>query len=111
MRPESEPAANECAARWTPVWSVAGIEHLHDYVLRVTFKDGFRRDVDLANELWGEIFEPLRDRAFFALGRFDSVAGTIVWPNGADLAPEFLRWGPHLPKGCPSGYEDGPDDA
>ena len=43
---------------------------------------------DLADELWGEVFEPLRDPAFF--GRF-TVDHTLVWPNGADFAPEFLH--------------------
>jgi hypothetical protein len=105
--PRSGAATEDSAIGLTPVWSIAAIEHLHDFVLRVTFKDGFQRDVDMTGELSGPIFEPLRDPAFFAQGRFDSEVGTIVWPNGADLAPEFLRWGPHRAKGCPCGYEDG----
>lgn len=79
---------------------------MRDYTISVTFGDGFVREVDLADELSGEVFEPLRDKAFFKKVRFDSDARTASWPNGVDLAPEFLRWGAHLPKGCPCGYDD-----
>jgi hypothetical protein len=47
-------------------------------------------EIDLEKELWGPVFEPLKDVAEFAKVRFDPEADTIVWPNGADLAPEFL---------------------
>jgi hypothetical protein len=63
------------------------------YVLDVTFNDGVRREVDLEAELWGEVFEPLRDPAFFARATVDPVLGTVVWPNGADFSPEFLYFG------------------
>ena len=52
------------------------------------FDDGVEGTVDLADELWGEVFEPLRDPSYFA--RF-AVDDTLVWPNGADFAPEFLH--------------------
>ena len=58
--------------------------------LRLEFNDGSRKTVDLTPELWGPIFEPLKDPAYFALGRFDPELHTICWPNGADLAPEAL---------------------
>ena len=90
----------------SPVWSVAAATVVGEYVLRVTFRDGFQRDVSLKDCLSGPIFEPLRDPAFFALARFDDEVGTVVWPNGADFAPEFLRWGPHKASGCECGYED-----
>lgn len=78
---------------------------IRDYTIAVTFADGFEREVDLSDYLTGEVFSPLRDKALFKQVRFDPEITTAVWPNGADLAPEFLRWGPHLPKGCPCGYE------
>jgi hypothetical protein len=64
---------------------------LRTYVLELTFTDGTRGEVDVENELYGEVFEPLRDPAYFALGELDAVIGTVVWPNGADFAPEFLH--------------------
>ncbi|HEY7065930.1 MAG TPA: DUF2442 domain-containing protein [Chloroflexota bacterium] len=63
---------------------------LRPYVLELTFTDGTRREVDVEAELYGEVFEPLRDPAYFALGELDAEIGTVVWPNGADFAPEFL---------------------
>ena len=61
----------------------------HSLVLR--FNDGTCRRVDLLPELEGPVFEPLRDPAYFSQVTLDPVAGTVVWPNGADFAPDFLR--------------------
>lgn len=62
----------------------------HDYTIWLQFADGVAGEVDLEVELWGEIFEPLKDKSLFAEVTFDRELGTIVWPNGADFAPEFL---------------------
>ncbi len=60
------------------------------YVVRLQFSDGTRGDVNLSGELEGEIFAPLKDPAFFGQLRVHPELHTVVWPNGADLAPEFL---------------------
>ena len=67
------------------------VSHLRDYVLDVEFSDGSIREVDLADELHGPVFEPLRDVAVFSKAYLDTETRTATWPNGADLAPEFLR--------------------
>lgn len=67
------------------------VTHLKDFTLRVEFSDGSVRDVDLSEELAGKIFEPLRDPEFFSQVAVNPETGTIEWPNGADLAPEFLQ--------------------
>ncbi len=59
--------------------------------LRLSFNDGSEKLVDLLPLLYGPIFEPLRDPAFFARVALDPVCGTVVWPNGADFAPEALH--------------------
>jgi hypothetical protein len=41
-------------------------------------------------ELWGEVFEPLKDPEYFAKAFVDEELGTVCWPNGADLSPEWL---------------------
>lgn len=70
---------------------VTAVEVLHDFVVGVTFDDGTVGEVDLLPHLWGPIFEPLRDdHAVFAQVSVDNDEGTIVWPNGADVAPEML---------------------
>jgi hypothetical protein len=40
--------------------------------------------------LTGELFEPLRDVDQFSKLTIYPISKTIVWPNGADLAPEAL---------------------
>lgn len=65
-------------------------QHLGGYRLKLIFEDGRTGEVDLENELWGEVFEPLRDPEQFAKFRLDEGLRTIVWSTGADLAPEFL---------------------
>lgn len=61
-----------------------------DYRVWLKFADGVEGEVDLKSELWGEIFEPLKDKARFAELALNRELETIVWPNGADFAPEFL---------------------
>ena len=46
--------------------------------------------MDLRDELYGEMFEPLKDRAFFQQFSVHPEFHTLTWPNGADIAPEFL---------------------
>lgn len=70
---------------------VTDVQYLQNYQLKLSFNDGAAGVVDLSNELWGEMFEPLQDTALFSRVRLDKELDTIVWDNGADLAPEFLR--------------------
>lgn len=64
--------------------------HAGGYRIRLRFADGTEAIVDFERELWGQVFEPLRDPARFREFRLDTELGTITWPNGADFAPEFL---------------------
>ena len=65
--------------------------HVRDYVVWLRFRDGTSGEIDLEPELWGEMFEPLKDPEFFRSFKVDPECHTIVWPNGADFAPEFLH--------------------
>ena len=58
--------------------------------LELAFDNGHRKQVNLRRELYGPIFEPLRDPAYFALAYLDPDSRTVTWPNGADFAPDFL---------------------
>ena len=64
--------------------------HVRDFVLHIQFSDGTRGDVDLAGELEGEVFRPLKDPVYFARFAVHPELRTLTWPNGADFAPEFL---------------------
>ena len=60
------------------------------YSLELAFDDGTRKRVNLSAELYGPIFEPLRDPAYFAQAFVDPDTHTVTWPNNADFAPDFL---------------------
>jgi hypothetical protein len=76
---------------------VRSVEPLEGFVLRVEFDDGTTREVDLEGDLWGPVFEPLRQDALFRQVRVDGELGTVVWPNGADLDPDVLHGDLPLP--------------
>ena len=69
--------------------TVVRAEPVGDARAKITFADGFVRELDLGPALRGPIFESLRDpRVFRAMTiAFD----TICWPNGADISPDTLR--------------------
>ncbi len=52
--------------------------------------------IDLSPALRGPVFEPLRDPAVFRQFAIHPEFHTLVWPNGADLAPEFLHDNVHV---------------
>lgn len=70
---------------------IVSARYISGYTVWVRFNDGAEGTVDLADELHGEIFEPLRTIDEFRKVELNAELGTIVWPNGADFAPEFLR--------------------
>ena len=61
------------------------------YRVWLRFDDGLTGEIDLERELWGPVFEPLKDVDEFAKLIADPECKTVTWPNGADLAPEFLH--------------------
>jgi Protein of unknown function (DUF2442) len=69
---------------------VTGVEISGEYRLRLTFDDGTVGEVDFTGREWQGVFEPLRDPDYFARVAVDAEAGTVTWPNGADMAPETL---------------------
>ena len=64
--------------------------YVGDYRLEVEFDDGIRKVVDLASYLEGEVFEPLKNKKYFAAVTVHPELETVVWENGADFSPEFL---------------------
>ncbi len=70
--------------------NVTGAEVLGNHCLRLTFEDGVVGDVAFDSSEWRGIAEPLADPVFFAQVRVNPEIGTVVWPNGFDMAPEPL---------------------
>lgn len=69
---------------------IAEARYAGDYRIWLRFADGIEGEIDLESELWGEMFEPLKDKTLFARFQLYPERSTIYWPNDADLAPEFL---------------------
>lgn len=68
---------------------VTEARYVADYRIWLAFNDGAMGEVDLAPELDGELFDPLKDPERFRSFRLEG--HTVAWDNGADFAPEFLR--------------------
>jgi Protein of unknown function (DUF2442) len=75
----------------TEIVHVAAVEHLGGHRLRLRFEDGVEGELDFRTDSWRGVFAPLEDPAYFARVELDEELGTIVWPNGADIAPETLH--------------------
>ena len=69
---------------------VVEAQYVQGFTIHLRFSDGAEGDVDLSQELHGEVFEPLKDPAIFKAFTIHPDFLTLYWPNGADLAPEFL---------------------
>lgn len=70
---------------------VTEARHVAAYTIWLRFNDGSEGEVDLQEELWGPVFEPLKDVNYFSNFRVHPELHTIVWENGADFSPEFLH--------------------
>lgn len=69
---------------------IVDARYVSGYTIRLRFADGTEGEVNLEKELDGEVFEPLRDVTYFKGFTLHAELRTLVWPNGADFAPEFL---------------------
>lgn len=72
------------------LFDVISVKVTGDHRLRLTFEDGTVGEVDFEDHDWRGVFEQLEDPDYFAQVRVDREAGTVAWPNGADMAPEPL---------------------
>jgi hypothetical protein len=69
---------------------VTAAKHLDEYKVEVTFNNGQKGIADLSEALHGPVFEPVKNQAIFSSFAVDNELETLVWPNGADLAPEYI---------------------
>ena len=59
-------------------------------VLRLTFADGLSAELSVLERMRGPVFADARTSDGFTKATFDHETGTVVWPGGADLAPDTL---------------------
>ncbi len=64
--------------------------YVGDFVIKIRFTDDVEGDINLEEDLEGEIFEPLKDASYFRQFIVHPELHTLTWPNGADFAPEYL---------------------
>ena len=74
-----------------PLVRVKAVEPLEKFRVRITFKDGIQKEIDLEKFLRGEIFEPIRKNSEM-FRSVKVVGGTIGWDNGADIDPDVLYY-------------------
>lgn len=56
---------------------ITDFKHLRNYQLWLKFNNGSEGVVDLTQELWGSMFEPLKDLALFSQVRLDKELDTV----------------------------------
>ena len=72
-------------------YDVVEARHVGGYVIWLRFRDGTAGEINLERKLYGPVFEPLKDPVVFGKFAIHEEFHTLVWPNGADFAPEFLH--------------------
>lgn len=69
---------------------ITAAEVIRHGVLRLSFADGLSGEVEVLDRMRGPVFEDARTPQGFAMVEVDAETGTVVWPGGADLAPDTL---------------------
>lgn len=69
---------------------ITAAEVVRHGVLRLTFADGLSGEVDVLDRMHGPVFRDARTSGGFSKVKIDPETGTVVWPDGADLAPDTL---------------------
>jgi hypothetical protein len=72
-------------------YHVVEARYVGGHTIWLKFRDGTAGEIDLSKALGGPVFEPLKDPSFFKQFSIHPDFHTLVWPNGADIAPEYLH--------------------
>jgi hypothetical protein len=76
-----------------PMVDVVDAKIIVGTVVKLTFSDGVEKTVDLSTLMFGPVYQEIMEKGMFEDFVVDPNIGTLVWPNGADIAPETLRLG------------------
>jgi len=69
---------------------VKNATYVKEFIIRLCFADGIEGEINLENDLDGEVFVPLKSVSYFKQFYVHPELHTLTWPNGADFAPEYL---------------------
>ena len=72
-------------------YTLIDAKYIRPFTICVRFDDGVEGEINFRPELYGPVFEPLLDPAQFRKFSIHPEFHTLVWENGADIAPEFLH--------------------
>ena len=80
---------------------IAQVQVVGAFRVALKFTDGSEGVADVGPWIAGRggVFAPLQDPSYFACVAVDADAGTLVWPNGADLDPDMLYDAAHARAG------------
>ena len=73
-----------------PPYAITAVSVAHHGVLDLTFADGLTGEVEVIQYMQGPVFTEARTQEGFAAVEVDPESGTVVWPGGADFAPDSL---------------------
>jgi hypothetical protein len=69
---------------------ITAVDVVRHGVLSLTFADGVTGEVAVLERMRGPVFNEALTPEGFSRVRVDAETGTVVWPGGADLAPDTL---------------------
>ncbi|MEP7308783.1 MAG: DUF2442 domain-containing protein [Acidobacteriota bacterium] len=72
-------------------YHVVEARYVGGHIVWLRFRDGTSGEIDLQSVLEGPVFAPLHDLVVFQQFQIHAEFHTLVWANGADIAPEFLH--------------------
>ena len=71
-------------------YRIKDAKYIRDYIIWIKFHDGLSGEIDLKDEIYGPIFEPLKDLEYFKSFTVHPELKSLTWKNGADFSPEYL---------------------
>lgn len=73
------------------LFDIIEVKVVKNSILYIRFENGVSGEIDISKVVPFEgIFSKFKDLSYFATVKINQELGTIVWDNGADLAPDYL---------------------
>jgi hypothetical protein len=73
------------------LFDIVEVKVVKNYILYIRFENGVSGEIDISKVVPFEgVFSKFKDHSYFATVKVHKELGTIVWDNGADLAPDYI---------------------